>query len=1419
MNTKKETPNIENTLLKKRLSIRFKITALALGIGIVPIVIVGLIGYQNARNAIEQEAFDKLISIRELKKQQVEDYFIGLRQHTRHMASMLVVQRSMQEFKNAFKMMKKKEVPLSLMKEYRAKLQTYYKDTFDKEYTRKHSGHSINEQFSALEIFEKLSNTTIALQYFYIQSNPYPPENKHLFNYHDAPFIYNQIHKKYHRTLSRAFSIIDHYDIFLIDHKTGNIIYTTFKEIDFATSLMFGPYTNSHLGKLFKEINKSSNPEIVRMIDFQSFSPSLERAASFIGTPIFSDGKKVGVLIIQISIKKLNDILTSHQRWKETGLGKTGEVLLVGDDLTLRNDSRFLIEDRDNYLDNLIKAGIEKEITDHVREENSSILLQKIDTKGTQAAFAGRTGTEIFLDYRKIPVLSAYSPLNIPDVNWVIMSEIDRNEAFSLAINFRQFVFWVIIISLILIAIIAGLWSRILTRPIGHIMKATMALGTGQYNIKVPITSKDEFGVLANHFNLMAQQITDQQNLLEQEKTALAEQNQLETGINSIYKAVTGNLDFKAFANKIMHTITPYINAQIGVFYQWNDEKKYLELIGKYAYSSSNKSISINQTFKLQEGIIGQVAFEQKTIHLEDVPKDFFNQINSALGSKSPNSIFCFPLIFENQLLGVIELGSWQKFDGWKTKFIESAKMVIATALKMIESRIKTEQLLEESQLLTEELQKTTEEQEETNEQLEEQTQNLHKTQIELKTRNIALEQSQKELEERSEQLVLTNKYKSEFLANMSHELRTPLNSIILLSKLLFNGQAGKMNAKQIKHATIINDAGKDLLHLINEILDLSKIEAGKTTINRSTFPIRELITAQERSFTEIANEKGLSFITQVDSKVPSTLISDREKLQQIIRNFLSNAFKFTQKGSVTLQVEMQLPLERNEIAFKVTDTGIGIPKDQQQYIFEAFKQLDSSSDRKYSGTGLGLSICNNIAIWLGGRITVQSEVIKGSIFSIVLPIKPSNELKNKTGPLAKTTIDEVKSTSKIISSITDDQAIIKKGDKVLLIVVEDNEVMIDLLETGRKWGYRVLTAQSSSMTLDWAQKYYPRAIIIDAQLSIGNGWEILQQLKANYRTRRIPVTIISDIEESEFYYRMGAFNFQLKPITLKLSEHLFKKLDSFVQKEKFDLMIVSSDTKERTQLKKLIVARDLKIHEVSTGTQALEKMITEDFDCVIINWDTSDLDRTLFIDAIKKQVLPIKQIPLIIYSAQALSNDDEKFLRAITSTIIVKGDYSPTRLIEEVGKNLCYSPINLEKKELISEIIFSEDVFKGKTVLLVDDDIRNIYALTSILESKEINVLTAGNGEEAIEILQSSKEISLILMDIMMPKMDGYKAIGKIRDIPKYKNLPIVALTAKAMKQDRQHAMDAGASDYLTKPVDFKRLLLLIRIWLNAKL
>ena len=906
------------------------------------------------------------------------------------------------------------------------------------------------------------------------------------------------------------------------------------KEIDFATSLLDGPYSRTHLGKLFKEINKSSDPEIIKMVDFHPYSPSFESATSFIGTPIYKNKQKIGILIVQISIKKLNDLMTSHQRWQDTGLGKTGEVYLIGEDLTLRNDSRFLIEDPQNYLDNLIKAGIKEKIIDHIRKENSSILLQKVDTRGTRAALTGQTDIEIYTDYRKVPVLAAYAPLKIPDVNWVIMSEIDRDEAFLLAINYRQFIFWVIIISLIVIILTAGLWSRILTRPIDYIMKATKALGAGQYDIKVPVTSQDEFGVLASHFNTMTQQIGNQQYQLEQEKTALAEQNQLETGINNIYETVSGNLDLKTLANNIMQTITPYVNAQIGAFYKWNDEKNFLELIGKYAHSGED--IARNEKFSLQEGIIGQVAFEQKSIYLEDVPKDFFKniEIHSALGSKYPNCIFCFPLIFENQLMGVIELGSWQKFDNWKTRFIESARKVIATALKMIESRIKTEQLLEESQLLTEELQKTSEEQEETNEQLEEQTQNLHRAQTELKTRNIALEQSQNELEERSEQLVLTNKYKSEFLANMSHELRTPLNSIILLSKLLSTGQAGKMNDKQIKHASIINDAGKDLLHLINEILDLSKIEAGKTAINWSTFPINELITMQEGSFSEIAKEKGLSFITQVDPKAPTTLYSDREKIQQIIRNFLSNAFKFTPKGSVTLHVRMQLPLEQNEIAFIVADTGIGIPKEQQSDIFEAFKQLDSSANRKYNGTGLGLSICNNLAAWLGGKITIQSSVNKGSIFTLILPISSSDELINKTQPKVK--------TSKTAETILDDQSIIKQGDKILLLVMEDSEVTTDLLATGRKCGYRVLTAQSSSMALDWTQKYYPKAIIIDAQLSFGNGWEILQQLKANHQTRRIPITIISDIEESDFYYRMGAFNFQLKPITPKLSNQLFKK-------------------------------------------------------------------------------------------------------------------------------------------------------------------------------------------------------------------------------------------------------------------------------------
>jgi CheY-like chemotaxis protein/nitrogen-specific signal transduction histidine kinase len=710
--------------------------------------------------------------------------------------------------------------------------------------------------------------------------------------------------------------------------------------------------------------------------------------------------------------------------------------------------------------------------------------------------------------------------------------------------------------------------------------------------------------------------------------------------------------------------------------------------------------------------------------------------------------------------------------------------------------------------------------------------------------KNQEVEQARKQLEEKARQLSLTSKYKSEFLANMSHELRTPLNSLLILAKLLTDNPEGNLSDKQVDFARTIHASGQDLLTLINDILDLSKIESGMMNVSLSDFSFRDLNDLMERTFRQMANDKSLDFGIDLSATLPPSIHTDPTRLQQILKNLLGNAFKFTERGGVTLRVEGAsggwtpghdvLDRAQKVIAFTVSDTGIGIAEDKQRVIFEAFQQADSSTTRKFGGTGLGLSISREIARLLGGEIRVASEPGVGSTFTLYLPqsyVAPTARRREDTNggqtpvhPLIEARTSEVPMPQTeeqgviIEEQVPDDRNAITPGDRTVMIVEDDVKFAAILLDMARDKGFKGIVATRGETALQLASRYRPDAITLDIELPDMEGWTVLDRLKHDRATRHIPVHIISGEDETGRGLRLGAFAQVTKPVTKDALDTAFSKIRGFVERQNKSLLVVEDNEQQRNAIVELIGGDgDVEITAAASGEEALQLLRERRFDCMVLDLGLPDMTGFEFINRMKSE-LQIADIPIVVYTGRDLSRKEETELQRMADAIIVKDVRSPERLLDETALFLHRVEANLpeQKRQILEQLHESDPVLAGKTALVIDDDMRNIYALTSLLERHKMKVLYAESGAEGIEQLQAhAADIEVVLMDVMMPEMDGYEAMRRIRAIDEFKNLPMIALTAKAMKGDREKCMEAGASDYITKPIDAQQLVSLLRVWL----
>jgi CheY-like chemotaxis protein len=795
-----------------------------------------------------------------------------------------------------------------------------------------------------------------------------------------------------------------------------------------------------------------------------------------------------------------------------------------------------------------------------------------------------------------------------------------------------------------------------------------------------------------------------------------------------------------------------------------------------------------------------------------------------------PKNVVVLPVLFEGQVKAIIELASLGTFTDLQVSFLDQLTASIGIVLNSIEATMQTEGLLTQSQQLATELQSQQRELQQTNEQLEQKAQQLEERNVEVERKNQEIEQARRALEEKATELALASKYKSDFLANMSHELRTPLNSILILGQQLGDNPDGNLSPRQVEFARTIHSAGTDLMNLISDILDLSKIESGTVTVDAEEVLFLTLQDMVARPFRHEAESRRLSFDVQIDPKLDRSMITDSKRLQQVLKNLLSNAFKFTEQGGIHSAISgwsPDHPVLTNApqvVAFEVSDTGIGILPEKQRIIFEAFQQADASTNRRFGGTGLGLAISRELSNLLGGEIQLRSTPGVGSTFTLYLPLKyvgPSATSAATSSaiapPAAASALAAVRLAELPVEQIPDDRAILQPGDTTLLIVEDDPHYARILADLARDAGFKVLVAMRGADALALAREYQPIAVSLDVFLPDMLGWTVLSQLKQDPGTRHIPVQIVTLDEDRQHGLARGAFSFVTKPSTTEDLEAALARIKEYVKPRRKRLLVVEDNPAEQLGISELLGHDDIDVLTAGTGAEALDALGEHQIDCAVLDLRLPDMTGFDLLEVIRDDPA-LSDLPVVIFTGKELSSDEDAQLHTIARSVVVKSVESPERLLDETALFLhrVVADLPMEKQKMLERLHSSDEDLVGKIVLLVDDDARNIFALSSVLERRGMKVLTATTGSEAITLVESIPEVAIALMDIMMPEMDGYQTMQVIRTNPAFRRLPIIALTAKAMKGDREKCLEAGASDYLAKPVDTEQLLSALRMWLH---
>jgi HAMP domain-containing protein/CheY-like chemotaxis protein/nitrogen-specific signal transduction histidine kinase len=1038
-----------------------------------------------------------------------------------------------------------------------------------------------------------------------------------------------------------------------------------------------------------------------------------------------------------------------------------------------------------------------------------------------------------------------------------------------------------------------------LTTQVRAIATVATAVTKGDLSRSIAVDAAGEVAALKDTINEMIRNLKDTTRIN-------TEQDWLKTNLAKFTRTLQGQRDLLAVSRLILSELAPLVNAQHGLFYvnESQDGEADLRLLASYAHRERKR---LNSRIKEGEGLVGQVAFEKERILLTDVPEDYVVpgeqvKINSGLGESRAQNIVVLPVLFEKQVKAVIELASFKPFTEINLNFLDQLTESIGVVLNTLGANMRTEELLKQSQSLTQELQHQQQELQEKNQRLEEQAQSLRESErllkeqqeklkgtnedleekarllaeqnAEVARKNNEIELARQELEEKAEQLALSSKYKSEFLANMSHELRTPLNSLLILSKLLSQNPEGNLTPQQVDYAGTIYSAGSDLLALINEILDLAKIESGTMEVDVRNVPFAGLKEYVERNFGPVALQKNLKFDVELAPDLPTSMFTDPQRLQQVIRNLLSNAFKFTEEGSVSLRASVArggwspdndlLNHAESVMAFSIADTGIGIPPDKHRVIFEAFQQADGTTSRKYGGTGLGLSISREIASVLHGEIAVHSTPGQGSTFTLYLPrdyrpsprdsdvrydeeepvfraprlpghkAAPARPVGRDTSdagegngngishaPAASSTVPASPFANPAFAPAPDDRSGIKPGDFVLLTIDDDTSFRNILADRARAAGFKVVAATEGETGLALARDLKPSAIVLDIRLPGMNGWAVLDRLKHDPAVRHIPVHVLTAGDEGTHYaLKQGARRFVQKTADAHALDDLVADIKAFLTRDRRTVLVVEDDVNQANSIVELIGADDVATTIVATGEEAIDALHAGPFDCVVLDIGLPGMNGFEFVDRVRNDPA-LAGTPIVVYTARDLSRTEQSKLRDAAEAVIIKDARSPERLLEETVLFLHRVENDLPpaKRKMLDQARLNDPVLVGARVLIVDDDVRNVFALTAALEQRfGMKVTYADNGAEGIRALETADHVDVILMDVMMPGMDGYETIRRMRQLPDRGATPIIALTAKAMKGDREKCLAAGASDYIAKPVDTDQLASLIRVWVGGR-
>ncbi|HET7230447.1 MAG TPA: HAMP domain-containing protein [Longimicrobium sp.] len=1153
-------------------------------------------------------------------------------------------------------------------------------------------------------------------------------------------------------------------------------------------------------------------------------------------------------------------------------------------------------------------AGVWRDLTDNVNQLAGNLTVQLRDVSAVATAIADGDLT------RKITVEAQGEILQIKDV---INSMVDRLSVFADEVTrvAREVGTEGKLGGQAEVPGAAGTWRALtdnvnamansLTAQVRAIKDVAIAVTNGDLTRTITVEARGELDELKRNINQM---ITNLKETTEQN----AQQDWLKTNLAKFSRMMQGQKDLESISRLIMSELTPLVGAHHGAFFLAEEEHgMLLKLIASYAYKERK---AVSNRFRPGEGLVGQAALEKKPILLHGVPDDYI-VISSGLGEAPPRNIIVLPVLFEGEVKAVIELAAFAPFSQIHQVFLDQLAESVGVVINMIAANMRTEELLEQSQKLTQELQSQSkelqqqqeelrrtnaeleaqartlkaseealrdqqEELQQVNEELEEKASLLAEQNRKVEQKNAEVETARRELEEKAEQLAVSSKYKSEFLANMSHELRTPLNSLLILAKLLSDNKDGNLTEKQVEYSNTILQSGTDLLTLINDVLDLSKVEAGKMEINPTDVYLKDVASYVDRSFRPLAEQKGLQLNLVIDPDVSETLYTDGQRLQQVLKNLLSNAFKFTERGNVTLTMRKadkgrrfgnpHLDEADDVVAFAVSDTGIGIAKDKQRLIFEAFQQADGTTSRKYGGTGLGLNISREMSRLLGGEIRVESTEGEGSTFTLFLPREwpgdPDDYRDDDDGgngggnghgngygnggrgpsPVAATPApgpaparrrprpaprhaDDDEGSAPPSGGerrrrprdpqsvgIHDDRANIEPGDRVVLVVENDVAFARILLDMAREKGFKVLVALDGETGLEMVQEFGPDAITLDIDLPGIDGWTVLDRLKHSPETRHVPVHIVSGVGKRQRGLRQGALSYLEKPVSKEALDNAFERISTFLSDGVKRLLVVEDDENQRKSIIELVGDDDVEITAVGSAEEALNEISSKHYDCMVLDLGLQGMDGFKLLEKVK-EVEGMQDLPIIIYTGKELSRDEETQLRRYAETIIVKDVKSPERLLDETALFLHRIEAKLpdQKRRMLERLHSTDSLFAGKKVMIVDDDVRNIFSLTSVLESQGMAVVFAENGRDAMEVLKKTPDVDIVLMDVMMPEMDGYETTRAIREMPEHAELPIISLTAKAMKGDREKSIASGASDYITKPVDTDQLLSLMRVWL----